>query len=225
MAIFLLRRIFQLILTLLGGFTIMFLLFFALPDDPAAVLAGGSTRAVNPQVVENTRVRYGFDKPLYEQYFIRLRDTVLLRGTSFKGDEPVRDTLAERLPNSLRLAFWALAIESVFGIGAGVISARKRNSISDWTTTLAAVLLSAVPVFVLGYLLKQVTGVYAYQHDVGWLRFPTLGVGPDEWYLWIIPTLEQLKYLIQPGPTTCAPLSPRGCGRARSCAGTRCATR
>ena len=198
MAVFLLRRFWALIITLLGGFTIMFVLFFALPDDPAVLIAGGNARAVNPQVVENTRIRLGLDKPLYQQYFIRLGETITLSAKSFKTQEPVRDMLAERLPNSLRLAFWAVAIESVFGIGAGVISARRRNSVSDWLTTTAAVVLSAIPVFVLGYLLKQVTGVYAYEHDIGWLRLPTLGLGPDEWYLWVIPSVEQLKYLIQP---------------------------
>jgi peptide/nickel transport system permease protein len=62
-----------------------------------------------------------------------------------------------------------------------------------------AVVASAIPVFVLAYLIKQVTGVYAYQHDwPAWTRFPTLGFGPQKWFLWIIPSLAQLKYLAQP---------------------------
>ncbi len=198
MALFVLRRFWQLIVTLLGGFTIIFLLFFALPSDPAELLAGGGNKAVNQQVVANTKARFGLDKPLYEQYWIRLKDTALLRDVSFKTKEPVRTMLGERLPNSLRLAFWALAIESLIGISSGVLSARRRNSVSDWLTTTAAVVLSAVPVFVLAYLLKQVTGVFAFQHHIEWLHFPPLGIGANTWYLGVIPSPAQLEYLVQP---------------------------
>jgi len=197
MGIFVLRRLWQLVVVLLGGFTIMFVLFFALPDDPAVILAGGGTRVPPPQVIENTRVRFGLDKPLYEQYLTRLVDAVTLRGTSFKGEVPVRDTVKERLPASLRLAFWAVAIETVVGISGGVLSARRRNSFSDWLTTTAAVVLSAIPVFVLAYLLKQLTGVYAFEHD-SWFQLPTSTIGPNEWYLGVIPSLDQLRYLVQP---------------------------
>ena len=197
MGIFLVRRIWQLVVVLLGGYTIMFLLFFALPSDPAEILAGGGSRQPPPQVIENTRIRFGFDKPLPEQYVTRLVDVVTLRAKSFKGEIPVIDTVKERLPNSLRLAFWAVMIETIIGIGGGVLSARRRNSLSDWITTMSAVILSAVPVFVLGYLLKQLTGAYAFQHD-SWFQLPTQGIGPNEWYLWVIPTAEQLRYLVQP---------------------------
>lgn len=196
---FLIRRLVHLVVVLLGGFTIMFALFFALPDDPAVVLAGGNARAVNEQVIENTRIRFGLDKPLYEQYVLRLKDTVLLRSESFKSKEPVREMLSERLPNSIRLAFWAVVIETVVGIGTGVLSARRRNSAADWLTTTGTVVLSAVPVFVLAYLLKQITGVYANQHDISWLRLPTQS-NPREgsWYLWLIPDRAQLRQLVQP---------------------------
>lgn len=73
------------------------------------------------------------------------------------------------------------------------------TSVADYASTLSAVVMSAIPVFVLAYLLKQVTGVYAFQHN--WpdaLRLPPIGIGPKEWYLGLIPSLEQLKYLIQP---------------------------
>ncbi|MEO6988961.1 MAG: ABC transporter permease, partial [Aquihabitans sp.] len=104
-----------------------------------------------------------------------------------------------RAPTSLRVAFWAVLIEATVGIGSGMLSARKRNSIGDYATTISAVVLSAIPVFVLGYLIKQVTGVYAFQHDWPmWARFPTRGLGTDEWMLWVIPTSGTWKALVQP---------------------------
>ncbi|HKY14041.1 MAG TPA: ABC transporter permease [Microthrixaceae bacterium] len=199
MTTFLIRRFGQLMFTLLAGYTLLFLLFFALPGDPARKLAGGEGRAAPPAVVENIRVKYGLDKPIYEQYLVRLKETVTLSGRSFKTQESVRDMVAERLPNSLRLATWAIIIESCVGISLGVLSARRRGSVSDAATTIGAALAGAIPVFILAFLIRQVTGVYAFKHD--WpeiLRFPPLGIGPDEWYLGIIPSLAQLEYLIQP---------------------------
>jgi len=183
----------------LGGFTLLFLLFFALPSDPAEKLAGGDGRNVPPQVIENVRHKYGFDDPLYEQYWARLKETVTLSGTSFKTGEPVSDMVADRLPNSLRLATWAMVIEASVGISFGVLSARRRGSVADTATTVFAAVAGAIPVFILAFLIRQITGVYAYQHD--WpeiFRLPPLGIGPDEWYLGIIPSLSQLEYLIQP---------------------------
>ncbi|MCO5313580.1 MAG: ABC transporter permease [Microthrixaceae bacterium] len=199
MVVFILRRLISLVVTLLGGFTLLFVLFFALPSDPATKIASGSGKPPSPQVVQNTKERLGLDKSIPHQYWDRLTETVTLSGESFKTREPVRDMVKTRLPNSIRLATWAMVIEITVGIGFGVLSARKRNSIADTLTTTAAVIASAIPVFVLGYLLKQVTGVYAFEHGwPDWARFPTLGIGPNEWYLGIIPSLGQLEYLIQP---------------------------
>ncbi len=199
MTTFIVRRLVSLLLTLLGGFTVLFILFFALPGDPAELMAGGGNKNPSPAVVAAIREKFHLNDSVPEQYVRRLGETVTLSGTSYQTKEPVRDVVAERLPNSLRLAVWAIAIEITVGVGFGVLSARRRNSVADYASTLSAVVMSAIPVFVLAYLLKQVTGVYAFQHN--WpdaLRLPPIGIGPKEWYLGFIPSLEQLKYLIQP---------------------------
>jgi ABC-type dipeptide/oligopeptide/nickel transport system permease component len=196
---FLVRRLLQLILTLLGGFTLLFILFFALPSDPARIIASANGKAPTELRVEQIKKEFQLDKPIWEQYAIRLRDVVLLRGESFQTHEKVRDMISERLPNSLRLAVWAMAIEAGVGISTGVLSARRPNSIMDTMTTTTAAVAGAIPVFVLAFLLRQVTGVFAFQHHwPDWARFPPLGIGPDKWYLGIFPSLSQFEYLIQP---------------------------
>jgi ABC-type dipeptide/oligopeptide/nickel transport system permease component len=196
---FIIRRLLQLLVTLLGGFTLLFLLFFTLPGDPAEIIAGGNGKRPPEEVVENVRRLYHLDEPIYQQYVRRLWETATLSGESFRTRERVSTMVAERLPNSLRLAIWAIIIETTIGIGAGVLSARRRNSFADSATTIAAVVASAIPVFVLAYLLKQLTGVYAFEHGwPDWARLPPLGIGPDEWYFFFIPTAEQFQYLIQP---------------------------
>ncbi|MEI2653213.1 MAG: ABC transporter permease [Microthrixaceae bacterium] len=107
----------------------------------------------------------------------------------------------QRLPASLRLAIFAMLIEASIGIGSGVLSARRRGSIADTITTSAAVVAGAIPVFVLGYLITLVTGVYAFEHDwPEWARFPAISnnYDPTQWYLFIIPNGKQFELLIQP---------------------------
>ncbi|WP_426573107.1 ABC transporter permease [Aquihabitans sp. McL0605] len=201
MGSFLLRRTLQLLFVLWGSATLLFLLFNALPTNPAERFAsGGGNRAPDPQVVHNLEVKFGIDKPVPTQYVNYMKG--LLHGdlgTSYVTKEPVTDIVKEKLPPSLRLAFWAIVVESVVGIAAGALSARKRNSAGDWITTITAVVLSAIPVFVLAYLIKQVTGVYAYQHAwPSWASFPTIGYGPDKYVLGVIPVDGTWKYLVQP---------------------------
>ena len=201
MGSFLLRRSLQLVFVLWGGATLLFMLFNALPTNPAEQFAsGGGNRAPDPQVVANLEKQMGIDKPVPQQYLSYMGG--LLHGdlgTSYVTNEPVSDIVKEKLPPSLRLATWAIIVESVVGISAGALSARKRNSAGDYITTITAVLLSAIPVFVLAYLIKQVTGVYAFQHDwPAWATFPTIGYGPDEYALGLIPINGTAKYMIQP---------------------------
>ncbi len=201
MASFILRRTFQLVLVLWGVATILFIMFFVISGNPAERIAsGGGARNPDPQVVANLEKRLGIDKPKLEQYTTYMGN--LLQGDlgeSFRTRVPVVDMVKERAPTSFRLAFWAVIIEATLGIGSGMLSARKRNSIADYVTTVTAVVASAIPVFVLAYLLKQVTGVYAFQHDwPAWARFPTLGMGDDSWVLGVIPTGNTWKHLVQP---------------------------
>lgn len=199
MVAYTIRRLAQLALTLFGGFVLLFLLFFTLPSDPARVIASGNGKAPSEELVQATEKRLGLDKPALEQFWDRFTETVTLSGASFRTREPVADMVRERLPNSVRLAAWAMAIEVAVGVSTGVLSARRRGSLVDAATTVAAVVASAIPVFVLGYLLRQFTGVYASEH--GWasvFRLPPLTTTTDGWWLLLIPTWEQLKSLIQP---------------------------
>ena len=201
MGSFLLRRSLQLLLVLWGGATLLFLLFNALPTNPAERFAsGGGERAPDPQVVENLEKQMGIDKPVPQQYVSYMGNLIQGDlGTSYVSKEPVMDVVKEKLPPSLRLAFWAIIVESAIGISAGALSARKRNSAGDWITTITAVVLSAIPVFVLAYVIKQVTGVYAYQNDwPAWATFPTIGYGPNEFLFGVIPINGTWKYMVQP---------------------------
>ena len=201
MTAFIIRRLAALIVVLWGAVTLLFFLFFLLPEDPASLIAGGNNKNPDPQVVQNIREKYGFDQPIYVQYGKYLGRLVTFDfGTSYRDGASVNQIIKEKAPASLRLAFWAIAIEAVIGVGAGVLAAVRKYSIADTVTTLLAAILSAIPVFVLAYFMQQVTGVMANKY--GWpkfLSFPVQGIGPDAWFAAVVPgSIEQFKYLVQP---------------------------
>ena len=201
MTAFIIRRLASLLLVLWGAVTLLFFLFFLLPEDPATLIAGGTNKNPDPQVVENIREKYGFNEPIIVQYGKYLGRMVTFDfGTSYKDNTSVNTIIKEKAPASLRLAFWAIAIETVIGVGAGVLAAVRKYSVADTVTTLLAAILSAIPVFVLAYFMQQVTGVAAHKYGwPSWASFPVQGIGPDEWFLGVIPaSVEQFKYMIQP---------------------------
>ncbi|MEI7886927.1 MAG: ABC transporter permease [Actinomycetes bacterium] len=197
---FVIRRLAQLLLVLWGAVTLLFFLFFLLPDNPAELIAGGKGKTPDPQVVKNIEKKYGLDEPIVVQYVKYLGRIVTLDfGESYADGQPVTQIIKERAPASLRLAIWAILVEAFVGIGAGVLSAVRKYSVADTLTTLLAALLSAIPVFVLGYLLQQVFGVHAFKAGwPEWAQLPVQGIGPNTWVAWIFPTVEEFPYLILP---------------------------
>ena len=197
------RRLLLVIPTVFFALSFLFLLFFALPGDTANLIAGGGDRNPDPIVIEQVEERYGLNDPLiiqFKDYWTRTIQWDL--GESFSDRQSVNELLGEKAINSLRLAFWAILIEIVVGISIGVLSAVRRYSLADKLTTVGTAALSAVPVFVLGFILQYVFAVYPNKQGwPDWTKLRTSGLGPDTWVLFFIPTGDQWRYLILPAVT------------------------
>ena len=124
------KRLLQLIPTLFFVSLLIFSLQHLLPGDPALVMAGEEH---DPAAIEQIRQQYHLDRPLPAA--IRL----LARGV-FSGDlgesmrikVPVLSLIAEKLPVTMQLASMAIIIALVIGIGAGIISAVKKDTVWDY---------------------------------------------------------------------------------------------
>ncbi|HEY8524112.1 MAG TPA: ABC transporter permease [Acidimicrobiales bacterium] len=200
MASFIIRRLLLAVPVVWGALTLLFILFFVVPGDPAELLAGGASgRSVPEATLRAVEERFDLDEPFivqYGHYWGRVLTGDL--GESYATRRPVSDILGETLPNSLRLAFWAIIIETVIGITAGVVSAVKRYSLIDSFTTVVTALFSALPVFVFGFLLQQAFGVFPNQHDwPDWSRLRVQGT-PDDWFLFVFPTGDGWRFLVLP---------------------------
>lgn len=198
---FVARRLLITLPVVWAALTLLFALFFVLPGDPVELIAGGGgTRAVSESVRANIEARYGLDEPWYQQYAAYWGRTLTGDlGESYASRRSVGSILGATAVASARLAIWAVALEVVLGITAGVLSAVRRYSFGDALTTVSTAAVSAVPVFVLGYLFQQVFGIVPEQSGFPeWLRLPVQGIGPDTWTFFFVPTGEQWRYLLLP---------------------------
>ena len=200
---YIVRRVLLVIPTVFFALSFLFLLFFALPGDPATLLAGGGDRNIDAGTVERARERYGLDDSLPQQFVDYWGRTIQWDlGESFKSGRSVNETLGDKAVNSLRLGIWAIIIEIMVGISVGVLSAIRRYSIADKLTTIGTAAASAVPVFVLGFILQYLFAVVPNKQGwPEWTHLRTQGLGPDTWTFFFIPTGEQWRYLILPAVT------------------------
>ena len=203
MTSYIIRRLLLIVPTVFLALSFLFFLFFALPGDPASLLAGGEARVVDEGVVQRINDRYGLDDPLLVQFKDYWARTVTWDlGESFLDRQSVNDILRDKSVNSLRLGIWAIIIEIIVGISVGILSALRRYSFSDRLTTILTAAASAVPVFVLGFVLQYLFAVVPNKQGwPEWAKLRTSGLGPDTWTFFFIPTGEQWRYLILPAVT------------------------
>lgn len=205
MTSFIVRRLLQIIPTIFVALSFLFFVFFLLPGDPASLIAGGAERTIDPGVLERIEARYGLDDPVPTQFVNYWKNTLQWDlGDSFLNRRSVNEILGERAPRSIRLATWAFIIEIIVGLSVGVWSAIRRYSFSDRATTLLTAGAAAVPVFVLGFVLQYFFAVLPGPNKFDWpewAQLQTQGVGPDSWWLFIIPRGEQWRFLLLPAIT------------------------
>ncbi len=151
------RRLLQTIPVFFGATFLIFAMVYLMPGDPVAALGGD--RGLDPTVQERIRAEYNLDKPFWMQYLLYLKGVVTLDfGKTFSG-RPVAEQMAHAFPITIKLAFMAIAIETVFGIVLGVIAGMRKGRWFDSTILVFSMALISVPTFVIGFLLQFFVGV------------------------------------------------------------------
>ena len=142
---FIAQRLIQSFALLVIVLTITFFLLRLAPGDPMSRYYNPD---FSPETVRSIRESLGLDKPLAEQYFRWIGGFARGDfGMSLRFRRPVRDLLAEAIPNTLRLTVVALALHLVLGTFLGVLSAAKRHSLFDRANTIAALFVYSIPSF------------------------------------------------------------------------------
>lgn len=178
---YLLKRLLLFIPTLLGITVITFILMQALPGDPVESMAG---ERANPETLARIRAELGTDRPLVLQYvgYLKLIAQGEL-GRSYHTNRKITDDLAQKFPNTLKLALAAIIFASFGGILLGVLSASRRGTVVDRLAAVIAVGGISLPVFWLGLTLMLIFSLY-----LRWLPPSGMGTG-------------QIAYLILPAVT------------------------
>ena len=180
MFLYILKRLAQAIPVLLGTTLLIYFMVFSLPGDPIVALFGDRTPSAAQ--VAQLRAEYHLDQPFIVQYLIYLGG--IFRGdfgTSFSG-ESVADILVRTFPVTLRLAVLALLIETIVGIGIGLVSGLRKGKLFDAGSLVVSLILISLPIFVVAFVAQYVFGVW-----LGWAR-PTVGYGAP-WQDLILPAL------------------------------------
>jgi len=121
--------VFMMAATLLGLLLITFIIGRKMPIDPVLAIVGDHAP---PEVYRRVREELGLDLPLFEQFWIYVKQVVVGDfGVSTRTSNPVLTDIASVFPATLELAILGTFIGTVLGVPAGVLAAVKRNSMAD----------------------------------------------------------------------------------------------
>ncbi|KQS88183.1 MULTISPECIES: ABC transporter permease [unclassified Rhizobium] len=162
------KRLVQSALILFGVAAITFVLLYALPADPARMLAGRSATA---QTVANIRHELGLDQPLLVQFMHYIGGLVQGDlGRSYAQKTEVITLIFARLPATLTLMAAGILIEVIIGVTLGTLAALNRGRFIDRAVMTTAFVGVSAPQFVVALLL-----LYVFAATLGW--FPMSGYG------------------------------------------------
>lgn len=151
------RRLLQILIVLVCISFATFLLTYLAPGDPA--IAMYEAAGINPtdSMIAEARALMGLDRPFHEQYVIWL--TGCLKGdfgTSFSLKTAVLPLLVSRIVPTLKLAVLAIALMLIVSLPLGVISAVRRNKISDYLVRAVTFLGISMPGFWVALILMYI---------------------------------------------------------------------
>jgi peptide/nickel transport system permease protein len=177
MLAYIVRRLWQMLPTMLGVVVLVFVLFNWVGGDPAYILAG---KMANADSIANIRRQLGVDQPYYVQLWIFIKQIVTFDfGLSWATSEPVSNIIATRLGPSLTVLVPLTVLETLIGIALALAVAFVRGSLTDRAVMIACTVGMSVSILVyiivFQYGLAYKLGLFPVQ---GWdgLRYAVLPI-------------------------------------------------
>ena len=181
---FVIRRVLQIIPTLLILTVILFVLMSILPGDPAFIRASAVKQGrIDLEQVERLREEWGLNDPIPVRYFRWV--SAALRGDlgrSYRTGQDVVFMLKERLPVTLRLVLFSMLIAVIGGVSLGFIAAIHQGTLFDLGAMFVAVAGISIPEFWSALMLILLVGVT-------WRLLPTGGYGGGDLAHMVLPSL------------------------------------
>jgi peptide/nickel transport system permease protein len=172
MAAYLVRRLWQMVPTLLGVVLLVFFLFKFFGGDPAEILGGLNA---TPEQIKAIRQQLGLDEPVWVQLGIYLKSIVTFDwGKSWATNEQVSNLFATRLPATLTVMLPILIVEVLIAIPIAMWVAYRRGSLADRTIMVISTIALSI-----SFLVYIIVGQYLFGFQLGW--FPVQGWSDNLW--------------------------------------------
>ena len=134
-------------------------------------------RGLPKEVIQRIERMYGFDKPIWERFWLMMRSYVVFDfGDSFFRNRKVVDLVLDKMPVSISLGLWTTLLVYLISIPLGIRKAIRDGSRFDVSTSAVLIVLNAIPSFLFSILLIVLLAGGTY---VKW--FPLRGLVSDDW--------------------------------------------
>ena len=164
---YILRRLIQAVICILGISIIIFMLSH-LSGDPALLM---SPPEATPEDIDQLRITLGLNKPLHVQYWVFISNALQGDlGESIRWGKPCLEVWLSRFPNTLLLGGAAMLFTIIVGLPTGIISAVKLGSWFDKFGKAFALMGQSLPVFWVGLML-----ILFFSVILGWLPTSRMG--------------------------------------------------
>ncbi|MBC3936995.1 ABC transporter permease [Undibacterium rugosum] len=168
MIAYIVRRLWQMLPTLLGVILLVFFLFNWVGGDPAYILAG---KMSSQEQIANIRTQLGIDQPYYVQLWIFIKQILTFNfGYSWSTGEAVSSIIGSRLGPSLTVLIPLTIIETLIAIALALVIAFRRGSLTDRAVMIACTVGMSVSILV--YI---IVGQYVFAYQLS--LFPVQGWG------------------------------------------------
>jgi len=166
MLTYFLRRLLQMIPTLIGVVLLVFFLFKYFGGDPAEILGG---LQATPEQIDSIRTELGLNEPVRVQLWMFVTKVVTFDwGSSWATREPVLEIFKSRLPATLTVMIPILLLEVALGIVAGMAVAYVRGTLTDRVVMIVCTIAMSI-----SFLVYVILGQYVFAFQLGW--FPVQG--------------------------------------------------
>ncbi|MCA0942838.1 ABC transporter permease [Salipiger pacificus] len=152
----------SILVTLFGLLILTFVIGRIMPTDPVRAIVGeDATR----EVYETVYRQLGLDRPMWEQFFVYLRDVASFNfGTSIRTGQPVLQDIVHVLPATIELATFAILFGAGVGIPLGVLAAVKKDRWQDQLIRIFSLMGHSMPIFWTGMI-----GLLIFYAALGWV--------------------------------------------------------
>lgn len=184
---FILKRLFLILITIVGLSVVVFAVSRIAPGDPAKLAAGPDA---TEEMVEVIRKEFGLDKPLIVQFGLYMKGLVQGNfGRSIRTRHLVWEDVKMFLPATLELVFVSIGFAILFGILFGILSAVYRDTWIDHIIRFFTVTGVAVPMFWLGIMLQLLFSAKLHLFPLGGRLDTMVNPPPPLTHLFLIDSL------------------------------------